>query len=318
MLRLVLTIALAGLVADAQGAVIERQDGYVEAHGAIIYYESIGHGAPLMILHGGPGASHGYFLPHLLPLAAQRRLIFIDERGSGRSQRLSDPKGYTLDNMVGDVEAVRLALGLEKMDVLGHSFGGILAQAYAIQHPGSVRRLILAGTGSSAARIDADFVLIKNRLDPGLRKRIEDLEANGIFEPSGAQLPEYRKLADQAEGPYEYHRRSAPWDAPGEEMGMGWDVLREMWSTRSDFHIDGNLKGFDLTPGLRKLNTPTLIIYGDHDLLTDATAQETAAALSGSKVVRIPDCGHSQFADQPVAFLRAVSAFLTEEPRRLE
>src|SRR3954447_8554632 len=117
MLRIILTIALAGLAASVQGAVIERQDGYVDSHGVIVYYESIGRGAPLMILHGGPGASHGYFLPHLLPLAAQRRLIFIDERGSGRSQRLSDPREYTLDNMVGDIEAVRLALGLDKIDV---------------------------------------------------------------------------------------------------------------------------------------------------------------------------------------------------------
>ena len=308
MLRLILIIALVGLSASVQGAAIERQDGYVDAHGVVIYYESIGHGAPLMVLHGGPGSSHGYFLPHLLPLAAQRRLVFIDERGSGRSQKLSDPKGYTLDNMVSDVEAVRMALGLGKMDVLGHSFGGILAQAYAIRHPEAVRRLVLAGTGSSAARIDADFVLIKNRLDPALRKRIDELEAKGIFEASGAQLPEYRKLADQAEGPYEYHRRPAPWDTAGEEMG--WDVLREMWVARSDFHIDGNLKGFDLTPGLRKLRTPTLILYGDHDLLTDATAQETASALAGSKLLRIPDCGHSQFADQPVAFLEAVATFL--------
>jgi len=311
MLRLMLTIGLlVGLAASAQGAPIERQDGYVDAHGVMIYYESIGHGAPLMILHGGPGSSHGYFLPHLLPLAAQRRLVFIDERGSGRSQRLSDPKGYTLDNMADDVEDVRLALGLGKMDVLGHSFGGILAQAYAIRHPQGVRHLVLAGTGSSAARIDADFVLIKNRLDPGLRKRIEDLEASGIFEASGAQLPEYRKLADQAEGPYEFHRRPPPWDTPGDELGMGWDVLRELWVSRSDFHIDGNLKGFDLTPGLRKLNIPTLIIYGDHDLLTDATARETASALAGSRVIRIPNCGHSQFADQPVAFLGAVTTFL--------
>src|SRR3954447_20053044 len=121
MLRIILTIALAGLAASVQGAVIERQDGYVDSHGVVIYYESIGHGTPLMILHGGPGSSHGYFLPHLLPLATQRRLVFIDERGSGRSQRLPDLKGYTLDNMVSDVEAVRIALGLGKVDVLGHS-----------------------------------------------------------------------------------------------------------------------------------------------------------------------------------------------------
>src|SRR4051812_30189248 len=124
MLRLMLAIVLAALAGSARGVAIEHQEGFVDAHGVVIYYESIGHGRPLMILHGGPGSSHGYFLPHLLPLATQRRLVFIDERGSGRSQRLPDLKGYTLDNMVSDVEAVRIALGLGKVDVLGHSFGG--------------------------------------------------------------------------------------------------------------------------------------------------------------------------------------------------
>jgi proline iminopeptidase len=308
MLRLMFLIAMAGFAAAVQAAVIERQDGFVNAHGVLIYYESVGHGAPLMILHGGPGSSHGYFLPHLLPLAAERRLVFIDERGSGRSQRLPDPKGYTLDNMVSDVEDVRVALKLGKIDVLGHSFGGLLAQAYTIQHPDAVRRLILAGTGSSAARIDADFVVIKKGLEPGLRKRIEDLERRGIFDSSGAQLPEYRKLADEAEGPYNFYRHPPPWDTAGEELG--WDVLREMWVTRSDFHIDGNLKGIDLTPGLRRLQTPTLIIYGDHDLVSTATAQETAAAIGGSRILKILDSGHNQFVDQPVVFLGAVADFL--------
>lgn len=308
-MRLLLLLAMIGSAGAVQAAAIERQDGFVNAHGVLIYYESIGHGAPLMILHGGPGSSHGYFLPHLLPLAAERRLVFIDERGSGRSQRLPDSKGYTLDNMVSDVEDVRVALKLGKIDVLGHSFGGILAQAYAIRHPDAVRRLILAGTGSSAARIDADFVVIEHNLEPGLRKRIEDLEQRGIFDSSGAQLPEYRKLADEAEGPYNYHRRPPSWDTAGEELG--WDVLREMWVSRSDFHIDGNLKGFDLTPGLQRLRIPTLIIFGDHDLVSDATAHETAAAIAGSRLLEVHDSGHNQFVDQPVVFLGAVADFLS-------
>lgn len=287
---------------------VDRSDGYVDAHGVMIYYESIGRGVPFMILHGGPGSSHGYFLPHLLPLAAHRRLVFIDERGSGRSQRLSESDGYTLDNMVNDVEAVRVALGLGKMDVMGHSFGGILAQAYAIRHPESVRHLILASTGSSAARINADFAAIKTTLEPGLRKRIEELEAQGIIDASGAQLPEYRKLADQAEAPYSYRGRPPAWDLAGEEMG--WDALREIWGPKSDFHIDGNLAGFDFTPALKKLNLPAMVIYGDHDLLTDATAKESAEALKHSRLVRIADCGHSLFVDQTTVFLDAVSAFL--------
>lgn len=84
-------------------------EGYVDAHGIMIYYEMIGRGAPLLILHGGPGASHDYFLPYLLPLARHNQLVFIDERGSGRSQKLGDPAGYTVDNMIEDVEDVREA-----------------------------------------------------------------------------------------------------------------------------------------------------------------------------------------------------------------
>src|SRR5713226_675803 len=74
--------------------------GFVDANGVLIYYEALGKGEPLMIVHGGPGASHDYFLPYLLPLARDNRLIFIDERGSGRSQKLNDPSGYTVENMV--------------------------------------------------------------------------------------------------------------------------------------------------------------------------------------------------------------------------
>ena len=89
------------------------------AHGVIIYYMTVGRGAPLLIVHGGPGASHDYFLPYLLPLARSNRLIFIDERGSGRSQKLDDPRGYTVGNMVEDVEDVRQALKLGKVSCSG-------------------------------------------------------------------------------------------------------------------------------------------------------------------------------------------------------
>ena len=98
---------------DPYGAdkVYPLRDGFVDAHGVMIYYVSLGRGTPLVIVHGGPGASHDYFLPYLLPLARHHRLIFIDERGSGRSQKLDDPSGYTVENMVEDVEAVRMSLG---------------------------------------------------------------------------------------------------------------------------------------------------------------------------------------------------------------
>lgn len=104
--------------------VYPMQEGYVDSHGALIYYMSVGHGAPLLIAHGGPGASHDYFLPYLLPLMRTNCLIFIDERGSGKSSKLEDTSQYNIDNMADDIETVRQALGLGKISLLGHSFGG--------------------------------------------------------------------------------------------------------------------------------------------------------------------------------------------------
>jgi len=310
----VLIIGIIGCVAvypSAGGeaaALLQRRDGYVDACGAIVYYETIGQGQPLMVLHGGPGAPHGYFLPYLLPLAKHHLLIFMDERGSGRSERLANYKAYTLDYMACDADAVRRALGLKSVDVMGHSFGGILAQAYAIKYPSTVRRLILADTGSSATRVNADFKLIKESLDPALRAQIDALERKGIIGADGAQLPEYRKLADEAEAPYENVGRSPPWDDHGDSIG--WDVLSEMWGNRSDFHIDGNLAGFDFVPALHHLQLPTLIIVGDHDLVSRATAEETHAAIRNSRLVILARSGHMSFVDQMDAFLHEVSAFL--------
>src|SRR5215831_2145181 len=94
----VLLLAACGLLA-AQPATYPIEEGFVDASGVLIYHQAVGRGAPLIIVHGGPGASHDYFLPYLLPLARHNRLIFIDERGSGRSQKLEVRSGYTIENM---------------------------------------------------------------------------------------------------------------------------------------------------------------------------------------------------------------------------
>jgi len=289
---------------------IESRDGYVDTHGAIIYYMTIGTGAPLVLLHGGPGSTHEYFLPYLLPLARNHQLVLVDERGCGRSQRLEDLAQYNLPEMANDIEAVCGALKLGKVDLLGHSFGGILAQAVAIQHPAGIRRLILASTGSSAARVNADFERIKSSLDQQLREQIDALEARGIIGADGAQLAEYRHLADQAEAPYNYLIRQPPWDSA--RSPMGWDVLNQMWGAKSDFHIDGNLRGFDFTQALRKLSIPALIIYGDHDMVSDATAEESQRALAGSVLVKISRSAHMTFVDQNAAFIDAATHFLEQ------
>jgi proline iminopeptidase len=134
-----------------------------------------------MLLHGGPGASHDYFLPYLTPLARHYRLIFIDERSSGRSQSLENVSGYTVENMVEDVESLRQALGRGQISMLGHSYGGVLAQAYTLKYQKNLSRLILASTFASTKAINEVFLRMKEKMPANVRERIDKMEAEGLY-----------------------------------------------------------------------------------------------------------------------------------------
>ena len=164
-----------------QTGVYPVEEMYVDAGGVLIYTVSFGRGEPLVIAHGGPGASHDYFLPYLLPLARTNRLIFIDERGSGRSEKLEDVSKYTVEAMADDVEAVRKALGLGKINLLGHSYGGVLAQAYAFKYQANLSHLVLCSTFHSTKALNEIFRQMKARMSPELRARIDKAEAAGLF-----------------------------------------------------------------------------------------------------------------------------------------
>src|SRR5580700_6118710 len=181
MYKLLVTLLLLTIAWPSHAESYKIEEGYVDAGGVFIYYTSFGQGAPLLIAHGGPGASHDYFLPYLLPLARHNRLIFIDERGSGRSQTLEDASGYTVENMVEDVEAVRQALGLGRISLLGHSYGGVLAQAYALKYQKNLSRLILASTFASTKAINEVFLRMKEKMPADVRERIDKMEAEGLY-----------------------------------------------------------------------------------------------------------------------------------------
>jgi proline iminopeptidase len=281
--------------------------GYVDSNGVMIYFKTFGTGTPMLLLHGGPGVSHDYLVQPLLPLMRLRQLVFIDERGCGNSQNNLPDSEYTLALMVEDVENTRIALGFEKIDVFGHSFGGILAQAYAIKYPHRVSALLLAGTGSSAQHVNSDLLGIKNRASDDVKAQIDQLERDGIYGKDGAQLPAYRKLVDQTLTNYMYVKEPA-WDS--KTIPTGWDAMRVVWGDKSDYEATGDVKGFDFIDELKKLNVRTLIIYGSSDIVSDRTAQATHAAIAGSVLVRLENAAHEMYVDQPITFFEHVEKFL--------
>jgi proline iminopeptidase len=310
-------LVLAAICSSAQtDHVYPVQDGFVDANGVMIYYTILGRGEPLLILHGGPGASHDYFLPYLLPLARRHKVIFIDERGSGKSQKLEDRSAYTIENMVEDVEGVRQGLGLGKIDLLGHSYGGALAQAYALKYQRNLKHLILASTWSSSAALNEVFVRMKQNMAPELRERIDRLEAQGLF----GQGKPYEKnrysneymIAAWGEGyfPYVYHNRPDPNYDPT-ALGAAWDLYREMWGEHGEFIIDGNLKSVEYTDRLAVIKVPTLMVVGEHDECEPALSQAMHDKIAGSKMVVLPNSGHMTFVDQTTMFIKTVDEFLS-------
>ncbi len=289
----------------------------MDSHGALIYYMAVGRGSPLMILHGGPGSSHNYFLPYLLPLMRTHRLVFIDERGSGKSSKFPDPKQYTVANMVEDTETVRQALGLGKISLLGHSYGGVVAQAYALKYQSNLAHLILSSTFASTKELNEALAKVKSEMAPADRKRLDDLEAAGLFGKGqqwehGRYTEEYAKLAwGKGYYPYLYQNRPDPnYDPTHDVTNTAWDVYREMWGSQGEFIVDGNLAEVEYVDRLAQIKVATLIIVGDHDESDPKMSVEMHEKITGSQLVVLPKSGHMTFVDQPEKFLAAVQGFL--------
>jgi proline iminopeptidase len=313
---LVLLLAAALATAQSAPAVYPQQDGFVDAHGVLIYYVEFGRGSPLVIVHGGPGTDHTYFLPWLLPLARTHRLIFIDERGSGRSQRLQDVTQYTVENMVEDIEAVRVALHLGPIALLGHSCGGVLAQAYALKYQQHLSALILNSTFPSTRQMNEVLAREKAQMPPAQLARLNQLEQAGLFGKGqpwerGRYSAEYEQLAwGPGYFPFLYGARPDSTYDPAGGAPTNWELYRQMWGSDGEFVIDGNLKSVEYVDRLHTIHVPTLILVGDHDECAPSLSQEMHSKIAGSKLVILPDSGHMNFVDQPGLWQQAVTGFL--------
>lgn len=287
----------------------EVRDRFVELPSVRLFTRTLGRGEPLLVLHGGPALSHAYLFPGLSPLADVAKVVFFDQRGCGRSSKPEDGR-YDMATMAEDVDRVRRSLHLGRVNLLGFSFGGMLAQEVALRYPGSLRRLIIAGAGPSGADINRRLADVKAAAPPRVREVVDRFEALGPF-TGDAYPPEYAAAADEAYRPYSFHRLPGPPPEVAAVLGdLAFDVYKVLWGDRGEFAVTGVLAGWDRLADLPRIAVPTLVLIGRYDLTSVATAEAMGRRIRRSRVAVFEDSAHFMYLDEPEKFLGEVRAFL--------
>ena len=267
-----------------------------DARGVSLFERRVGQGPPAVVLHGGPGADHGYLLPGFDTLSIGRELVYYDQRGGGRSPVARDvPVGWR--EHVADLDALRDIWGLARLVLLGYSWGGLLAQLYAGEHPDRVERLALVSPAPSwrAAREEFERRFAERNLAPALERERRSLRESGLRE---RDPPAYdRRLFELAVVPYFYDPAKARELTPFRVVGR---TQQEVWRSLGDY---------DLRPALGRLRVPALVLHGEDDPIPIEAACETAGLL-GAEFHALDRCGHCPHVERLDQFRRLVDAFL--------
>ena len=265
----------------------------------------------VLLLNGGPGATHEYFecFENFLP-AASVEFIYYDQLGCGNSDNPNDTSFWDLSRYVNEVEQVRTALGLNKDNfvLLGHSWGGILAMEYALAHQENLKGLVISNMMSSCPDYGkyAQDVLAK-QMDPKVLDTIRQLEANKDF-----GNPKYMELL--MPNFYTKHILRLPLDEWPEPVNRSFGKMNQsLYVTMqgpSEFGIAGKLVNWDRKADLPKITVPTLTIGGAHDTMDPEHMKWMATQVKSGTYLHCPNGSHMSFYDDQATYFKGLLDFL--------
>ena len=241
-------------------------EGSIQFHGYRTWYRIVGDQVdegkfPVLCLHGGPGMAHDYLETLEAIAETGRRIIFYDQLGCGNSDHPHNPALWKMELFLEEVGAIRKALGLEAMHLLGQSWGGFLAQEYMLTKPRGLKSLILANTAASTERWIAEANLLRAKLPEDVQQILKKHEEGGTTED-----PAYVSATDV------YYRRHLcrlmPWpdclQRTLDKLGQDPEVYNIMWGP-SEFYCTGRLRNWNIEGLLGEIHSPTLILSGEYD-----------------------------------------------------
>jgi len=315
MVHLALVLALAAAPTDAGAQDRDHPRGrLVEVLGKRIWVEEEGQGPVLLLVPGGGGGSHDYFHPWLRPLAQHFRVVTFDGYGRGRSEKAARPSEYSFRRDVEEVEGLRKALRIERMAVLGHSYAGYVAQAYAIQHPERVTHLVLSNAmirGEDWQRANARYNARLAITFPELWAKVEELRARGVREEDPRLQAAYgdRFLEQFALFYFWDHRKAAAirFDASTFNQEQYFAIC----GPDCDFELGPAMRSLDFRATLPRLRVPLLAIAGRADgIVTPDLVLEFQRAVPSARLVVFEQSGHLPFVEEPERYLEVVGSFL--------
>lgn len=265
--------------------------------------------APLVVLHGGPGATHDYLLP-LARLAEERAVVFYDQLGNGRSTHLRQAAAdfWTVDLFLRQLDNLLAQLDIGgRYHLLGQSWGGFLAQEHALTKPPGLGALVLSNTAASFPDFVAEADKLRAELPPEVEATLRRHEAAGSTDD-----PAY---AEACAVFYERHlcRLPQPWP---EEVVASFAALEEdptvyhATNGPSEFHVIGTFKEWSSKDRLHRIGAPTLVVSGRYDEATPLLQEELVRGIAGAEQVIVEDASHLSMWEQPTTYLDAISSFL--------
>ena len=283
---------------------------YVTVNGKKLWYEVEGKGDPILLIPGGPGNSHIYFHPWFSELAKNFKIIYFDAYGRGKSDHANSPDQYSFKGDVEDIEALRKALGFDKWNVLGHSYGGMVAQQYALDYPNSVDKLILVSTFYSGEmwqeNDNSSNYEIRNQY-PEVWQKVMELRDEGKTSSSQEHIDAYSVPS----GLLYFYDASNAYKVSRDSLSMNTDVYYQIAGKDADFLISGNIGKLDFRDKLKYLKMPMLILQGRFDRISiPRFAIKYKSYAPQAEFVMFERSGHDPFIEEPDKTFKVIADFL--------
>ena len=289
----------------------QASEGYIPFRGYRTWYRSVGNcqpgKLPLLCLHGGPGAAHDY-LESLEEMAETgRQVVFYDQLGCGRSDQPHSPSMWTVELYVDEVGAVRRALGLDHIHLLGQSWGGMLAMEYALTQPTGLSSLVVASSPASMEQWVGEANRLRENLPPEVQATLLKHERDGTTAD-----PEYEKAMLVFYGRHVI--RTTPWpdcvNRTFAQLARNPEVYHTM-NGPSEFFVTGTLKTWNIIPRLGEIRVPTLVTSGRHDEATPEIAGTVHRGIPESEWVVFENSAHMSHVEEKQKYLDVLDRFLT-------